>query len=98
LNPKIDKILTTSAPERTLSFGMRQRLKFKARQDGRIVRQVKVGEIFTFQLQGNRFPQILRQFIQGFSLSNDGQVEALGDEMTLASENVNLDNFLHLAP
>jgi hypothetical protein len=37
LNPKIPKILTTSAPERTLSFDMHQRLKFKASQDGRIV-------------------------------------------------------------
>jgi hypothetical protein len=98
LNPKIDKILTTSAPERTLSLGMRQRLKFKAGQDGRIVNQVKVREVFTFQLESNRLPQILRQFIQRLSLSNDGQVEALGDEMILASENVDLDNFLHLAP
>jgi hypothetical protein len=77
---------------------MRQRLKFKARQDGRIVGQAKVGGGFTFQLDSNCFPQILRQFIQRFSLSNYGQVEALGDEMTLAFENVNLDNFLHLAP
>jgi len=77
---------------------MRQRLKFKARQDGRIVGQTKVGEVFTFQLKSDRFPQILRELIQRFSLSNYGQVEALGDEMTLAFENVNLDNFLHLAP
>ncbi len=90
LNPKIDKILTTSAPERTLSFGMRQRLKFEARQDGRIVSQAKVGGVFTLQLESDRFPQILREFVQRFSLSNDGQVEALGDEMTLAFENVNL--------
>jgi hypothetical protein len=47
--------------------------------------------------RANRFPQILRQFVQRFSLSNDGQIEALGDELVLASENVNLDNFLHLA-
>jgi len=47
-------------------------------------------------LEGNRFPQILRQFIQRFSLGNDGQVEALGNELVFASENVNLDNFLHL--
>jgi len=60
LKPKIDKILTTSAPERTLSLGMRQRLEFKARQDGRIVGQAKVGEVFTFQLVGDRSPQILR--------------------------------------
>ncbi len=77
---------------------MRQRLKFKARQEGRIVGQAKVGEVFTFQLEGNRLPQILRQFIPRFPLSYDGQVEALGDELTLTPENVNLDNFLHLAP
>jgi hypothetical protein len=98
LNPNIDKILTTSAPERTLSLGMRQGLKFKASQDRRIVSQAKVGGIFTFQLESDRFPQILRQLIQRFSLSNDGQVEALGDELALASENVDLDDFLHLAP
>ena len=69
---------------------MRQRLKFKARQDGRIVGQAKVGEVFTFQLESDRFPQILRQFVQCFSLSNDGQVEALGDEMALAFENMDL--------
>ena len=85
-----------AAPERTLSFGMRQRLKLKAGQDRRIVSQAKVGEVFTFQLESNRFPQILRQFVQRFSLSNDGQVKALGDELVLAPENVNLDNFLHL--
>jgi len=45
----------------------------------------------------DRFPQILRQFIQRFSLCNNGQIEALGDELTLAFENVNLDDFLHLA-
>lgn len=76
---------------------MRQRLKFKARQNGRVVSQAKVGEVFTRQLESNRFPQILCQFVQRFSLSNDGQIEALGDELILASENVNLDNFLHLA-
>ena len=62
-----------------------------------IVCQAKIGGVFTFQLKSNRFLQILRQFIQRFSLSNYGQVEALGDEMVLALENVNLDNFLHLA-
>jgi len=71
---------------------MRQRLKFKAGQNGRVVSQAKVGEVFTLQLESNRFPQILRQFVQRFSLSNDGQVEALGDELIPASENVNLDN------
>jgi len=49
-NPKIEKILTTSAPESILSLGMHQRLKFKAGQDGRIVGKAKVGEVFTFQL------------------------------------------------
>ena len=80
-----------------LSFGMNQRLKLEAGQDGRIVSQTKVGGIFTFQLKSDRFPQILRQFIQRFSLSNDGQVEALGDELALAFEDVNLNDFLHLA-
>ena len=97
MNPKIDKTLTTSAPERTLSLGMHQRLKFEAGQDGRIVSQTEVGGVFTFQLEGNRFSQILREFVQRFSLSNDGQVEAFGDEVSLAFEDVNLDNFLHLA-
>ncbi len=71
---------------------MRQRLKFSARQNERIVSQAKVGEVFTLHLESNRFLQILRQFVQRFSLSNDGQVEALGDELIPASENVNLDN------
>ncbi len=74
MNPKIDKILTTSAPERTLTLGMRQGLKFKTSQNGRIVSQAKVGEVFAFQLESDGFPQILRQFIQRFPLSDDGQV------------------------
>ena len=76
---------------------MRQRLKFKTSQNGRAVREAKVGKVFAFQLERNRFPQILRQFIERLSLSNDGQVQALGDEMGLTPENVNLDDFLHLA-
>ena len=74
---------------------MGQRLKFKARQDGRIVSQSKIGQFFTIQLKSARLPQILRQFIQRFSLGDYGQVEALGDELTVALENVNLYNFLH---
>lgn len=85
----------TSVPERTLSFGMCQRLKLKARQDGRIVRQAKVSEVFTLQLESNRLPQILCQLIERFSLSNDRQVEAFGDEIVLASGNVTLDDLLH---
>jgi hypothetical protein len=65
-------------------------------QNGRIVSQAKVGEVFTFQLESDSFPQILRQFIQRFSLSNDRQVDALGHELALAFENVNLDDFLRL--
>ena len=53
---------------------------------------VRLMQVFTFQLESDLFPQILRQFIQRFSLSHDGQVEALGDELILASENMDLDN------
>jgi hypothetical protein len=77
---------------------MRQGLKFKARQDRRVLGQAKVGGVFTFQLESNRFPQILREFIQRFALRDDRQVEAFSDELILASENVNLDDFLHLGP
>jgi hypothetical protein len=55
----------------------------------------EIREISEKGLESNRFPQILRQCIQRFSLSHDGQVAALGDEMALAFENVNLDNFRH---
>ncbi len=96
LKPKVAKILTTSAPDRTLSLGMHQRLKFEASQDRRIVCQTEVGGVLTLQLESYRFPQILCQFVQRFPLGNHGQIEALGDELALASEDVNLDDFLHL--
>ena len=76
---------------------MRQWLKLKTRQDRGIVGQPKIREVCSLQLKSYRLPQVLRQFIQRLSLSNDGQIEAFGDEVSLAFEDVDLNNFLHLA-
>jgi hypothetical protein len=64
-------------PERTLGFGIRQWFNFKTRQDGWFVSQPEIRKILAFQLKTNRFPQIVSQFIESFSLSDNRQVDAL---------------------
>ena len=93
LEPEDAKILTTSAVERTY-LGMRQGLKFKTSQNGRAVSEPKSARFSPSNWRAIASLRFCANSSNVFLLSHDGQVEALGDEMALAFENVDLDNFL----
>src|SRR5208282_3252436 len=95
-NPKRERILTTSPPARVLSFGMGERLKFEAGEDGRVRGEVELRQIFALEVKGERFLEISCQLVQGSPLGYDRKIEALRHVLLFPLRDAHLDNLSHV--
>jgi hypothetical protein len=85
----------TSLPERTLSRGMRGGFDLDAHENRGLIHQTERSRIFSFELERDRFLQIVGKFIKGLALRDDGQVKTLRYEVGFALVNMNLDDLFH---
>jgi hypothetical protein len=60
------------------------RRQLHGRQNGRVALQSQLSQILAIQVKSNRFLYVGCEFIQGFSLSDDRQVEAFSDILLVA--------------
>jgi len=81
-----------SRPERTRSLASGYGVEFETGQNGRIRRDPQFSKIFTFEVEGNSFPYIAREFVKSGRLSHNWQVQAFGHVLMLASKNADLDD------
>ena len=95
-NPKREKILTRSPPETVLSFGVDERLKFEAGEDGRVRGKIELRQIFALEVKSQRFLEISCQLVQGSPLGYDGKIKALRHILLFPLRDAHLDNLLHV--
>lgn len=94
--PNLAKILRTSCPERVLSFGMDERLKFEGGEYRRIFRKIEIRKILALKMKANRLSQVFSQLIERPGLGHDWKIQTLGDVLFFAFENADLNYFLHV--
>jgi len=80
----------TSSPDKRLGLGIYE-FDLKGQQNLRIGGQSEVGKIFAFQMKSNCLLKVRHSFVEGRSLGNDSNLEALRNEIILAFSNHGLD-------
>ena len=60
-------------------------LEFQGHEDCGILHEAEIGEVFTFEVEGDGFLDIHRQCVEGGSLGDDGEIEALGGVVMVAA-------------
>jgi len=79
-----------------LSFGIRERLKFEAGEDGRVRGEVELRQIFALEVKSERFLEISCQLVQGSPLGYDGKIKALRHILLFPLRDAHLDNLFHV--
>ena len=81
---------------RVLSFGMGERLKFEAGEDGRVRGEVELRQVFALEVKSQRFLEISGQLVQGFPLGYDGKIKAFRHILLFPLRDAHLDNLSHV--
>src|ERR1035437_1318977 len=93
--PNFARILSTSCPERVLTFGMDGRFEFEGGEHRGIFRQIKLRKILAPKVKTDGLSQVFGQLIERLGLGHDRKIQTLGDILFFAFENADLNDFLH---
>ena len=74
---------------------MDERFEFEEGEHRRIFRKIKLREILAPEVKAYRLSQILGQLIKRLGLGYNRKIQALGDVLSFAFENADLNDFLH---
>lgn len=71
--------------------------EFDGRQNGGVAGESECRQVLALQVKADCLANVRRQFVKSLCLSDDGEIEALGDELTIPFADPHLSDSLHFA-